>query len=102
MDIFAEQFYADVDAETESARSRFLNSGLHPEHDRPSRQVMLSILTEELGKVFRTVNKLSILDDTDGNDDVREQLLREGYSRLVTTASVTRRFAELWRVLPRR
>lgn len=102
MDIFEEQFYADVTLETESARKRFLNSGIHPEHDRPSRQVMLTILVEEVGKVARMVDKLSILGDGDEYDDVREQCFREGYSRMVTSASVIRRFAELWRILPRR
>jgi hypothetical protein len=102
MFISEEQFFTDISKETESARGKFLTSGAHPELDKPSRQVLLCILGEEIGKLTRAINKLSITPETISYKDVIAQWDTEGYHRIVTASATLRRLAELWDELGRK
>jgi hypothetical protein len=79
------RFAAEVERHTEEARRKFGD-----DHDSP--YYWLGVLTEEVGKLSRAVNKLNIAVDL----DVRAQWTREGRHRLTTIASLARRMAERW------
>ena len=89
-------FQKDVEDETILARNKFLFKGCHIERDQFSRGMWMSCIEEEVGKLCRAVNKLSIVVD----DTQREGYLDEGYHRILTASSLLRRLAENWEKLP--
>jgi len=94
-----EDFWQDVESETEEARSLFLPSGYHPENDLPPRIIVLNIAQEEMGKLSRISNKLLITQSVAAVEE-RIRWLREGERRIITTVSVLRRLSEQWLKLP--
>jgi len=90
------RFFEDIIGETSNARGRFKFPGAHLDNEIHSREYWLSVITEELGKLSQTINKLHIAKDM----VVRKQWTMEGYHRIVTTSSLLRRFAEHWEILP--
>jgi hypothetical protein len=89
-------FQRDVDEETRIGRGKFLFTGCHIERDGFSRGMWMSAIEEEVGKLCRASNKLSIVIDT----SQREGYLDEGYHRILTASSLLRRLAENWEDLP--
>ena len=89
-------FYKDVDRETHIGRNKFLYPGCHIERDKFDRGLWMSALTEEIGKLCRACNKLTIVIDP----QQREGYLDEGYHRIITASSLLRRLAENWEDIP--
>lgn len=89
-------FQQDVERETRTARGKFLFEGCHIERDRFSRGMWMSAIEEEVGKLCRACNKLSIVVDR----NQREGYLDEGYHRILTASSLLRRLAEGWEGIP--
>jgi len=85
-------FKRDVDEETRIARGKFLFPGCHIENDNFSKGMWMSAIMEEVGKLSRACNKLSIVIDS----GQREGYLDEGYHRILTASSLLRRLAENW------
>ena len=85
-------FHHDVKEEMKQARGLFRNSGHHLELDLPSLSFWVSVTLEELGKLARATNKLVIADTPES----REQWHKFGHERLVTTAALLHRLAEVW------
>ena len=94
--MWARRWHRQVEAETTQAESMFLPAPNHLTRDKPTRTLFVSVITEEVGKLARDANKLSIL--LDGS--VRDKWHRDGRTHLVTIASLVRRMAELWDELP--
>lgn len=98
---FLVQFINEVEAETQAARTMFLNSKLHPENDNLSRILMVNNITEEIGKLSRCANKLMLLALADyKTSGEKDKWIKEGYHRIITTSSLLRRLAQLWEVMP--
>ncbi len=89
-------FQRDVEDETKTARNKFLFKECHIERDQFSRGMWMSAIEEEVGKLCRACNKLSIVVDK----EQREGYLDEGYHRILTASSLLRRLAENWERLP--
>lgn len=89
---FMRRFQRDVERETAEARAAFLTHPEHLDNGMPRPEVWLNVTLEELGKLSRCVNKLNLAQDA----TIREQWSKEGYRRIVTTASLLRRLAERW------
>ncbi len=88
------QFERRVRDEADKARANpgFKSSGHHPEADNIPLSEWLTITTEELGKLTRSVNKLMIAVDP----AVRRSWRDEGYHRIVTTSAMLERLALRW------
>ena len=86
------RFAHDVKEESKEARALFRNSGHHPELDHIPPIEFVSFLVEEVGKLARSTNKMLIADDP----DVYREWLGYGRTRLVTSASLIQRMAEVW------
>jgi len=91
-----EQFFADIESETEHARKRFRFPGAHLDNEVHSREYWLSVIVEEFGKLSQAINKLHIVKD----ETIKRQWVLEGYHRILTASSLLRRFAEHWEELP--
>ena len=89
-------FQKDVEDETKIGRGKFLYEGCRIERDKFSRGMWMSVIEEEVGKLCRACNKLSIVIDK----NQREGYLDEGYHRILTASSLLRRLAENWEKLP--
>ena len=89
----ARRFAHDVKAESKEARALFRNSGHHPELDHIPLIEFAMFLVEEIGKVARATNKMLI--STDSPEEYN-RWLAYGRSRLVTSASLIQRMAEVW------
>ena len=94
--VILQAFQKDVNQETALARNKFLFEGCHIERDQFSRGMWMSAIEEEVGKLCRACNKLSIVVD----ENQREGYLDEGYHRILTASSLLRRLAENWENLP--
>lgn len=94
--VMSKVFQKDVDEETTIARNKFLFKECHIERDQFSRGMWMSAIEEEVGKLCRACNKLSIVIDK----SQREGYLDEGYHRILTASSLLRRLAENWEKLP--
>ena len=95
---FGRRFAADVERETENARGKFLVAPNHLDRDLPSKGLWVCILLEEVGKLARCCNKLSIIPDP--QQELAVQWNTEGQHRLRTIGSLVRRMAEQWSNLP--
>ena len=84
------KFQRDIENETSRARALFTQPGCHLDRDLWSRPLVINTITEEIGKLARCCNKLSIA--VDGK--VREEWLDEAYFRIITASSLLRRMAE--------
>ncbi len=91
------QWHADVQEETIQAESMFLPAPNHLTLDKPTKAYFVSVITEEVGKLARASNKLSI---TPLGSREAMPWHRDGERRLRTIASLVRRMAELWPELP--
>ncbi len=91
------KFWKDVETETTSARKKFTHPGIHLDRDVHDRAFWLSVITEEIGKLCRTVNKLNL---RPADERIVEQWTKEGYHRIITSVSLLRRLAEAWDKLP--
>lgn len=89
-------FQKDVDVETHIARNKFSFRGCHIERDQFNRGLWMAAIMEEVGKLSRACNKLTICID----ESQRDGYLDEGYHRILTASSLLRRLAENWEVLP--
>ena len=94
--IFGRKFAFQVEAHTALARNKFLVAPNHLDRDLPDKTFWLSVLMEEVGKLARVCNKLSLVADPDG----RMPWNQEGQQRLITIASMVRRMAERWDEIP--
>jgi len=94
--ISKERYYEDIESETVHARDRFKFPGAHLDNEVHNREYWLSVITEELGKLCQTINKLNIVKDK----SIRQQWILEGYHRILTASSLLRRLAESWERLP--
>jgi len=92
-----QKFWKDVETETTSARNKFIFPGIHLDRDIHDRAFWMSVITEEIGKLCRTVNKLNL---KPGDNRIIEQWEKEGYHRIITSVSLLRRLAESWNKLP--
>lgn len=92
-----QKFWKDVETETKSARAKFTAPGCHLERDINDRAFWLNVIMEEVGKLSRTINKLSL---NPADERIKEQWEREGYHRILTCVSLLRRLAENWHKLP--
>lgn len=94
--LFHRRFYREVEEHTALARSKFKRSSTHLEIGLPPKAFWIAVLVEEVGKLTRVTNKLSIASDP----KVRDQWNREGRHRLITIATTVRRMAEAWGSIP--
>lgn len=92
-----QKFWKDVETETTSARAKFTAPDIHLDRDLHDRAFWMSVITEEVGKLCRTVNKLNL---KPGDKRIVAQWEKEGYHRIITTVSLLRRLAEAWDKLP--
>ena len=92
----SKRFYEDIESETLHARDRFNFPGAHLDNDTLKKEYWLSVITEEVGKLCQTINKMHIARDK----NIKEQWSLEGYHRILCTASLLRRLAEQWERLP--
>ena len=88
---------ADIEEETRLAESMFLPAPNHLTRDKPTKAYFVSVIMEEVGKLARATNKLSIIPL---GADAAKEWHRDGQTRLRTCASLVRRMAELWPELP--
>ncbi|KKN49943.1 hypothetical protein LCGC14_0637440 [marine sediment metagenome] len=95
---FGRRFAADVERETDIARKKFLHAPNHLDRDLPDKTLWVSVLLEEVGKMARCCNKLSLIPPS--QTDLRLPWDEEGQHRLRTIASLVRRMAEKWCNLP--
>lgn len=86
-------FLHDVKEEIKEARGLFRNSGHHLELDHPDLPFWGTVITEELGKLTRAMNKLEIASDHES----RAEWMRYGRGRIVTTTALLHRLAEVWK-----
>lgn len=93
-----QKFFEDIESETAHARKKFVFPGAHLENDLHNRSYWLSVITEEIGKLCQTANKLQIAKD----ESIVEGWEIEGYHRIITSVSLLRRLAENWYQLPNR
>ena len=93
---WAKRWHVLVERQTAEAEASFLVGPNHLTRDKPTKTFFVSVITEEVGKLARTANKLSLIPQ--GGDSAEWQ--REGQFRLLTIASLVRRMAELWDKLP--
>ena len=91
------KFWKDVETETTAARRKFMAPGVHLERDQHDRAYWLNVITEEIGKLCRTINKLNL---NPADERIRRQWEVEGYHRIITAVSLLRRLAEHWHTLP--
>ena len=96
MSLFGRQFANRVEKHTAEARAKFRTGPNHLDRDLPDKQVWVSVITEQVGKLARSANKLSIAFDS----DVRADWDADGRHCLLTIASLARRMAERWDELP--
>lgn len=96
--IMLRKFQRDVEQETRRARGLFSPPGCHIERDKFCKAIWVSVIGEELGKLQRAVNKLTLAKD----EAIREQWLDTAYEKIITTSSLLRRMAENLEKLPDR
>jgi hypothetical protein len=96
-DAWARAWHEQIEEETAVAESMFLPAPNHLTLDKPTRAFFVSVITEEVGKLARATNKLSI---TPLGSREAMPWHRDGERRLRTIASLVRRMAELWPELP--
>ena len=96
--LFWRRWTAKVEAHTVNARAKFLTAPNHLDRDLPDKTFWLSVMVEEVGKLSRCCNKLSIIPRHQA--DLREPWDREGQERLIAIASMARRMAERWPEIP--
>ena len=94
--MWARKWAAEVERETVTGRAKFVRAHhmldcAEPGHLRP-RTVWEQVLLEEVGKLARCSNKLSLAVDV----STRAHWAKEGREKLVTIASIIRRMAEEW------
>ena len=89
---FLRRFHREVEEETAHARGKFTRARCDLHRNSLPREAWITAIVEEVGKLTRCCNKLAIAEV----DDERERWTREGWHRLVTTASLIRRMAERW------
>lgn len=94
--VMLRKYQRDVERETQRARNLFTPPGAHIERDKFCKAIWVSCIGEELGKLQRAVNKLTLAKD----EAIREQWLDTAYEKIVTTSSLLRRFAENLEQLP--
>lgn len=83
-------FHRKVMEHTEKVRFRFSSTGAKDMEDTTPEE-QLVVLTEEVGKLSRAINKLRIVKDP----QIRKQWEDEHAHRLMTIASVTARIASI-------
>ncbi len=94
--IWSRKWAAAVERETVTGRAKFVRADhmldcAEPGHLRP-RTVWEQVLVEEMGKLARCSNKLSLSAD----EATRKHWAKEGREKLLTMSSVLRRMAEEW------
>lgn len=97
--LYGRRFAALVEVATDEARAKFQVGPNHLDRDLPDKTLWVSVLMEEVGKLARACNKLSLLTEH-ATPEVREEWDSEGRHRLVTIASMARRMHERWNELP--
>ena len=86
------EFLVSVKEHTAEARRRWA----FMEEKPTPKSLWNQVLTEEMGKLSRCCNKLTLAQDP----DAREHWSKEGKFRLVTIASIVSRFYDAFETLP--